>query len=83
LNEKKGLKISITTKKLEEGEGRMKKEMKRCPRCRKKDTLHDISSEMIQINPFTCRSYSGTECHSGTIRRTYSRYSRKEYGKGI
>jgi hypothetical protein len=35
------------------------------PKCRKPNTLIDISSgEMVKINPFTLRSYIGKSCTS-------------------
>jgi predicted nucleic-acid-binding Zn-ribbon protein len=38
--------------------------MKRCPKCRKKNTLVDIVSGPVKINPFTIRSYIGVQCIS-------------------
>jgi hypothetical protein len=38
------------------------KRYQRCQRCKKKNTLVDISSEIQKINPFTYRSYVGIQC---------------------
>jgi RNase P subunit RPR2 len=39
----------------------IKKEIKRCQRCKKK-SLIDIQSEPQQINPHTIRSFVGVQC---------------------
>jgi hypothetical protein len=45
-------------------ETQSKMKIKRCQKCKKQNTLVDISSEPQQINPSTVRSWVGKQCSS-------------------
>jgi predicted nucleic-acid-binding Zn-ribbon protein len=51
---------------------KVKAKIQRCPKCKKKNTLEDISSAPQQINIFTIRSWVGVQCSN-------CGYTEKEY----